>query len=370
MSASAKGPLVGIRIVEFVGLGPAPFAAMLFADMGADVGADVIRIARPAAVPTLPDAISGRGRPTVEADLKNLDEAEAVRKLVDRADALIEGFRPGVMERLGLGPDIPVSAVVMLAPDAGLHGLRFAQDMRLPYLSIGNWLIEVGAEMAHFIRRPDASPVVLSSHWHGGPTVFLAMASSKGLDLVHSIKVGAIVDELDPTGPAALEDMEMAAEGASNVLGFKGGRRLWLSGDNAKRTVAAIDGRAFSATAFAPYDIVSLHAATGAQEVRFDLASGISSSRLRGGDVGTEVILEIEGEIDGRSTVRRSTLEFARGHATLTGLSAVLSLSTALGLEGRPAVPPGLYFPEQLMDPDWVLEELRQAGAPTPACRP
>ena len=120
MSASAKGPLVGIRIVEFVGLGPAPFAAMQFADMGADVGADVIRIARPAAVPTLPDAISGRGRPTVEADLKNLDEAEAVRKLVDRADALIEGFRPGVMERLGLGPEPLLEhnpRLVRLGPD-------------------------------------------------------------------------------------------------------------------------------------------------------------------------------------------------------------------------------------------------------------
>lgn len=101
MPAPAKGPLVGIRVVEFVGLGPAPFAAMQFADMGADV----IRIARPGAVPTLPDPISGRGRPTVEADLKNTEDAEMVRKLVDGADALIEGFRPGVMERLGLGPE-------------------------------------------------------------------------------------------------------------------------------------------------------------------------------------------------------------------------------------------------------------------------
>ncbi len=183
------------------------------------------------------------------------------------------------------------------------------------------------------------------------------------MDIVHSIKVGAIVDDLDPTGPTAIEDMESGAEGASSILGFKGGRRVWLTGDNAKRNITAIDGRPFAAAAFAPYDIVSLQAATGAQEVRFDLASGISSSRLRGGDVGTEVILEIEGEIGGRRTVRHSTLEFTRGQATLTGLSAVLSLSTALGLVGRPAVPPGLYFPEQLMDPDWFLEELRQAGA-------
>ncbi|PWK76307.1 CaiB/BaiF CoA-transferase family protein [Aminobacter sp. AP02] len=101
MQEPAKGPLAGIRIVEFIGLGPAPFAAMQFADMGADV----IRIARPGATPALPDPISGRGRPTVEADLKSPGDVEAVRKLVDHADALIEGFRPGVMERLGLGPE-------------------------------------------------------------------------------------------------------------------------------------------------------------------------------------------------------------------------------------------------------------------------
>ncbi len=101
MSKPASGPLAGLRIVEFVGLGPAPFAAMQFADMGADV----IRIARPGAAPTLPDPISGRGRATVEADLKNPDHVALVRSLADRADALIEGFRPGVMERLGLGPE-------------------------------------------------------------------------------------------------------------------------------------------------------------------------------------------------------------------------------------------------------------------------
>ena len=84
MSKPATGPLAGLRIVEFVGLGPAPFAAMQFADMGADV----VRIARPDATPKIPDPISGRGRPTVEADLKNPDQVEMVRKLCDGADAL------------------------------------------------------------------------------------------------------------------------------------------------------------------------------------------------------------------------------------------------------------------------------------------
>lgn len=320
---------------------------LLFAGGSGIVGQQAVRLFRQRH-PELEILVGGR----------DFDKAAAIADEVGLAEAVrIDTSRP----RLGLAPSVAVSAVVMLVPDAGLHGLALAQDSRIPYLSIGNWLIEVGAEMAHFIRRPDASPVVLSSHWHGGPTVFLAIASFKGLDTIHSVEVGAVVDERDPTGPTALEDMEHGAEG--NVLGFADGRRVWLQGDTARREITAIDGRTLPAQAFAPYDIVSLHAATAAKTIRFDIASGISSSRMRGGPVGTEIVLEIEGETDGRTTMRRSSLEFTKGQATLTGLSAVLSLSTVLGLERQPAAPPGLYFPEQLMDPNWFLDELRREGA-------
>ena len=96
------GPLAGIKIVEFAGLGPAPFAAMMLADFGADV----IRVERPGApqlMPQDPDFML-RGRPTIELDLKTQAGRDDARALVRRADALIEGLRPGVMERLGLGP--------------------------------------------------------------------------------------------------------------------------------------------------------------------------------------------------------------------------------------------------------------------------
>ena len=99
------GPLQGVRVVEFAGIGPGPFAAMLLADMGADV----IRIDRAATVgrdkdpqysPTL------RNRPSIAIDLKHDDGRETALALIDRADILLEGFRPGVMERLGLGPEV------------------------------------------------------------------------------------------------------------------------------------------------------------------------------------------------------------------------------------------------------------------------
>jgi alpha-methylacyl-CoA racemase len=101
----AVGPLQGIKVIEIASIGPGPFAAMLLADMGADV----IRLQR-ANQPDLlgasgPDTV-GRGRPSVPVDLKDPAGRELVLRLVERADALIEGFRPGVMERLGLGPEV------------------------------------------------------------------------------------------------------------------------------------------------------------------------------------------------------------------------------------------------------------------------
>jgi alpha-methylacyl-CoA racemase len=100
------GPLQGFRIVELVGLGPAPFTGMMLADMGADVvRVDRAQLVREDGVPPLPDAILGRGRPSVGVDLKQAEGREVVLRLVERADGLIEGFRPGVTERLGVGPD-------------------------------------------------------------------------------------------------------------------------------------------------------------------------------------------------------------------------------------------------------------------------
>jgi alpha-methylacyl-CoA racemase len=99
---SGAGPLVGLRVVEFAGIGPAPFACMLLSDMGADV-VTIDRPGRPVGDPT---DIASRGRRVVHADLKQAAPRDEVLALLDAADVLVEGFRPGVMERLGLGPDL------------------------------------------------------------------------------------------------------------------------------------------------------------------------------------------------------------------------------------------------------------------------
>jgi alpha-methylacyl-CoA racemase len=99
---AATGPLRGVRVVEFAGLGPAPFASMLLSDMGADV----VSVVRPGQGRRDARDFVNRGRSVVELDLKNPDHVGQALDLIAAADILIEGFRPQVMERLGLGPEV------------------------------------------------------------------------------------------------------------------------------------------------------------------------------------------------------------------------------------------------------------------------
>lgn len=99
---SATGPLRGVRVIEFAGIGPGPFASMLLSDMGADV----VSIARPGQGKRDVRDFVNRGRRVIELDLKNPAHIEQALDLIAAADVLIEGFRPLVMERLGLGPDV------------------------------------------------------------------------------------------------------------------------------------------------------------------------------------------------------------------------------------------------------------------------
>ncbi len=162
------GPLTGVRVVEMAGIGPAPFAAMLLADMGADV----VRIDRPQ--PTgfpAPYDVLDRGKRTVVLDLKAADDVATARDLIGRADVLIEGFRPGVMEKLGLGPD------------------DFAANPRLVYGRMTGW-------------------------GQDGP-----LAQSAG----HDINYIAITGALDAIGPAG-----GAPTIPLNLLGDFGGGSLYL----------------------------------------------------------------------------------------------------------------------------------------------
>ncbi len=98
------GPLAGIKIIEIAGIGPGPFCGMMLSDMGAEV----IRVERASGGMTgsMPKDVMGRGRKSIAVNLKDPEGVEVVLRLIEQADAVFEGFRPGVMERLGLGPDV------------------------------------------------------------------------------------------------------------------------------------------------------------------------------------------------------------------------------------------------------------------------
>src|SRR3954449_6869918 len=96
-----SGPLDGVRVLELAGIGPAPYACMLLSQLGADV----LRADRPGGSRVGDPDLLADGRPTLTIDLKNADDVATVLRLVERADVLVEGFRPGVAERLGVGPD-------------------------------------------------------------------------------------------------------------------------------------------------------------------------------------------------------------------------------------------------------------------------
>ncbi|MFP5309458.1 MAG: CaiB/BaiF CoA transferase family protein [Actinomycetes bacterium] len=162
------GPLEGVKVVELAGLGPAPFAAMVLADLGADVlrveraGGRGLDLTGGVAVPL------DRGRRRVAVDLKHPDGAEAVLTIVESADVLLEGFRPGVLERLGLGPE------VLLARNPGLVVGRmtgWGQDGPLADRA-GHDIdyIAVAGALAHCARHAEAPvpPMNLVGDFGGG----------------------------------------------------------------------------------------------------------------------------------------------------------------------------------------------------------
>ena len=165
------GPLAGIKVVEMAGIGPGPFCAMMLSDMGAEV----IRVDRLAHKGSGHRAnVLNRGRRSIAVDLKNPDGVAAVQQLIDGADVVIEGFRPGVMERLGLGPETCLARNPRLIfgrmTGWGQSGpLAPAAGHDINYISIGGALGAMG-----YSDRPPAPPLNLVGDFGGGAMYLLA----------------------------------------------------------------------------------------------------------------------------------------------------------------------------------------------------
>jgi alpha-methylacyl-CoA racemase len=196
-----QGPLSGLKIVEFAGIGPGPFCGMLLSDLGADV----VRIDRKGVGRASKTDVTARGRRSVAMDLKSADAVEACLKLFEKADAVFEGFRPGVMERLGLGPDVALVRNPKL-----VFGRMTGWGQTGPYaLAAGhdqNYIAITGA--LHAIGTPEKPipPLNLVGDFGGG-ALYLAFGLLAGVIHARATGQGQVIDCAMSDGAASLMAM-------------------------------------------------------------------------------------------------------------------------------------------------------------------
>jgi alpha-methylacyl-CoA racemase len=204
MKKMAQGPLKGVKIVEIGGIGPAPFCCMLLADLGAEV----IRIDRPAGhdggapVASKFDLLN-RSRRSVQMDLKKPEAVAAVLRMVAQADVLIEGFRPGVMERLGLSPDACLKANPRLVYGRMTGWGQDGPLAQAPGHDV-NYIALTGA--LHAIGRAGETPAIplnLVGDFGGG-SLYLALGVLSALLEARSSGQGQVVDAAMVDGSASL----------------------------------------------------------------------------------------------------------------------------------------------------------------------
>ncbi|WP_231619111.1 hypothetical protein [Nonomuraea sp. SBT364] len=300
--------------------------------------------------PELPLTIAGRDPGRAQRVADELGAATAVTIDLRRSD-------------LGLGDAGGHSAVVAAVWDSHLHGLRYAQDRGLPYVSISSGLVDIGPEVVAAGLRAGAAPILLASHWYAGLVVLAVLGLAGEFGRVDTIEVGGVLDERDSGGPAAVADLArlLAATSAGQVR--RDGVFHWVGGADARTEVTSIDGTVLPAQIVPILDVPSLALATGAANVSFAFAVGESAARRRGEPASTEIRIDLEGVDHAGAPLRTSRyLLHPEGQRPLTGLGVALGVERLLGLRGD-AVPPGIHTPEALIDPAYAAGRMKEIGA-------
>lgn len=261
------GPLTSMKVVELVGIGPGPFAAMMLADLGADV----LRIHRvesvehgfdPGGVPVL-----DRNRRSVGVDLKHAEGVETVLRLVESADALLEGFRPGVTERLGVGPDACL-----------------ARNPRLVYGRMTGWgqegpmahtaghdidYIALAGALAHFGRAGDKpTPPLNMVGDFGGGGMLLALGVVCGIIEARSSGQGQVVDAAMVDGSALLMAMMWGLRSLGAFDEANRGTNVLDTGAPFYDTYECADGAYIAVGALEPQFYAELLSATGLDDAQ------------------------------------------------------------------------------------------------------
>ena len=219
-----SGPLNGIKILELAGIGPTPFSGMLLSDMGAEI----LRIDRKESIGGTKHDVISRGRKSISLNLKQTEGVDAVLKLIERADVLLEGFRPGVMERLGLGPKPCLERnsrlIYARMTGWGQYG-SYAESAGhdLNYIALSGALQAIGSS-----EKP-VPPLNLVGDFGGG-SLYLAMG------------ICAALFEREKSGQGQVIDCAMTDGAASLMSMFYGLKSAGIWGDERERNV--LDGGA------------------------------------------------------------------------------------------------------------------------------
>ena len=259
-----KGPLSGVKVLEFAGIGPGPFCAMLLSDMGADV----IRIDRKGAQGGSKFDITARGRKSIALDLKNPDAIETVLKLVEKADILQEGFRPGVMERLGLGPDVVLKRnpkiVYGRMTGWGQEGpLAHAAGHDINYISLTGALHAIGPK-----EGKPVPPLNLVGDFGGG-ALYLAMGMLAALLSARETGKGQVVDTAMTDGATSLMSMFFGFM-ASGMWEDDRYRNMLDGGAHFYDTYECSDGKFISIGSIEPQFYALLREKAGLDDAAYD----------------------------------------------------------------------------------------------------
>lgn len=257
-----KGPLSGLKVLEFAGIGPGPFCGMLLSDLGADV----VRIDRKGSGRAAVWDITARGRRSVALDLKQPAAVETCLKLMETADAVFEGFRPGVMERLGLGPDVALKRNPKL-----VYGRMTGWGQTGPYAKAAghdmNYIAITGALHAIGTTDKPVPPLNLVGDFGGG-ALYLAFGLLAGVIKARETGQGQVIDCAMSDGAASLMAMFYGFKAAGM---WKDERRTNLldGGAHFYDTYQCADGKWVSIGSIEPQFYALLLEKTGIDDPQF-----------------------------------------------------------------------------------------------------
>ena len=264
MTTSHQGPLAGVRVVEIAGLGAAPYGCMMLADMGADV----VRVERPGRdVDTPPQSPLLRNRQRMTIDLKKAEGIETVMALVEQADVLVEGFRPGVAERLGIGPDEclgrnPKLVYARMTGWGQTGPLSQHAGHDLNYLGLTGLLHQIGLP-----GGPPIVPLNVIGDFGGGGLLMAFGVVCAVLEARRSGR-GQVIDAAMIDGASSFMAMSLGYR-AAGQFPDRTGEHLLAGGAHYYNVYETADGRFLAVAAIEPQFYEALVATMGLDPTRF-----------------------------------------------------------------------------------------------------